>query len=363
MIASAILGTVLWGLPTSVTHVQAREIPEFVMEQARETYQRYIEWKDGEETIIFPIATDIHSHGADMDRVTYPHIGYMVETDRLFGYDFMANLGDFGLNIGTPHNSIQASNDIIYRVKEEMGRFPGVFLYTAGNHDWDGGEERHLSSRYLSDALQKPSLRYAHGNLHIVENTCYGYYDIPEKNVRVFFLNSEGSETLGENYYTFDKPQLDWLVGMLNDTPKDMDIVTMCHYMPHPIGRWVSVKDAVRPTCEILDHLLAAFVNRQKGGELDVEWDFRKAGGRLVGLFCGDTHANIHLCEYGVNYFISQGMGWPGCTELLEGQRQADYNYHFSLCFDIIAIKLKSKEVHTFRVGAGGKDYDYSFKY
>ena len=342
---------------------KAQTEPSFVMEQARKTFMRYINWKGGEETLVFPILTDVHSEWCAGREMNYKHFGYIVATDRLFGYDFMANLGDIGLNGGPAHTSAEAADDLIMRTKEQMGLFPGMWIYAPGNHDWDGGGDRHLTSQFLSDVFQKPSERYANGNLHIAEGKAYGYYDIPEKKVRIFFLNSEGTETQGENYYTFDNEQLEWFTNILKDTEEGTDILTLAHYMPHPIGRWTCVKDAVRPTCEILCHLLADFTNRRKGGELGVEWDFRKCKGRLIGLFCGDTHCNQQVCDDGVNYYITQGMGMVDPKEMLPGQTHAEYNAYTSLCCDVIAIKLKSKEVRTFRIGAGGEEYDLTFPY
>ena len=75
----------------------AQVVPDFVMPQARETFMRYVNWKGGEETLLFPILTDIHCGWGSDRSETYRHLGYMAETDRLFGYDFMANLGDIGL--------------------------------------------------------------------------------------------------------------------------------------------------------------------------------------------------------------------------------------------------------------------------
>ena len=341
----------------------AQTLPDFVMPQARETFLRYIDWKGGEETLLFPILTDVHS-GWGSDRTeSYRHFGYMAATDRLFGYDFMANLGDIGLNSGEAHDSREAADRMVMQTREQMGYFPGVWIYTPGNHDWDGGAGRHFTSQFLSDAFQKPSERYSRGNLHIVEGQAYGYYDIPEKHVRVVFLNSQGTETQGENYYTFDNAQLEWLVGLLRNTDEDTDIVMLSHYMPHPIGRWVSVKDAKRPTCEVLCHLLSDFVNRRKGGELGVEWNFRRCKGRLVGLLCGDTHCNQHVNDGGVNYYITQGLGFVDPNQMLPGQTHVFFDLNASLCFDVIAVKLKSKQVHSFRVGAGGQDYDVEFAY
>ncbi len=94
-----------------------------------------------------------------------------------------------------------------------------------------------------------------------------------------------------------------------------------------------------------------------------MKWNFKRSKGRLVGLLCGDTHCNRHIKDDGVNYYITQGLGFVDPAQMLPGQTHANYDLNASLCFDVIALKLKSKQVHSFRVGAGGKDYDLEFAY
>ncbi len=334
------------------------EIPSFVLEQAEETFKRYEEWRGDEETLLFPILTDVHTQ----DKDTWRHIGWMVETDKIFHYDFMANLGDIGLNLGSPHSSASYSDQILNLTQQQMMRYKGLFLYVAGNHDWDGGEGRHLTSQYLHDMFQLPWTGRYKENYHIVEGKVYGYYDIPEKHVRIIILNSQGTETIGE-YYTYGKEQMEWLIGLLGETRPDMNLLLFSHYMPHWIGRWTSVENIVRPTCEILQHVLQDFAERKKGAEQGVEWDFTEAQGMLAGLFCGDSHANLQVKDHGVNYYITQGLGPVGASNLLYGQKHADFDYKTTLCCDVIAVKLKSREIKSFRIGAGGKRMDMEFSY
>jgi len=334
------------------------EIPSFVMEQAAETFQRYEEWRQGEDTLLFPILTDVHTQ----DKETWRHIGWMVETDKIFHYDFMANLGDIGLNLGSPHNSQSLSDDVVNKIQGQMLRYDGMFIYVAGNHDWDGGEGRHFTSKYLSDTFQRPWMNRGKGNYHIVENKVYGYYDIPEKNVRVIILNSQGTETIGE-YYTYGNEQLEWLINLLGQTTPQMNVLLFSHYMPHWIGRWTSVENVVRPTCEIMLHVLQDFAERKQGSEQGVTWDFTQAQGTLVGLFCGDSHVNLQVKDHGVNYYITQGLGPTSASDLLYGQKRATYDYRETLCCDVIALRLKDKQVKSFRIGAGGTRMDMEFSY
>lgn len=320
------------------------EHPSFVMVQAAEAFERYQAWKGDDETVVFPILTDLHSH----DIYTYQHIGYIAGTTTLFHYDFMLNLGDIGLNIGPSHTSKEHANKVKRLTRSEMDKFPGVTLYAAGNHDWDAGEGEFHTSQELSDLFQKPALKYAGENLHLTPGKVYYYYDIPEKNFRVIILNSEGTETQHDKYYVFDDEQVEWFKALLDETPSDMNILLACHYMPHPNGRWHNTPaDYTLESNQNMMALLSDYKTRRN----------------IIGLFCGDSHFNMHEVENGVNYFITESYGVCYDEDLMPGTKHVLFDYHETLCCDIIAVKPSKHLVHTFRMGAGGSDFDYEFSY
>jgi hypothetical protein len=333
-------------------------LPKFVVPQAKETAKRVKAWKGNDEVIIFPILTDVHT----CNRTTYKHIGYMVEMDKYFGYDFMVNLGDIGLNTEPAHSLQSFADMIINNIRNEMAKYKGVFLFAPGNHEYDGGGGRHITSGELSELFQKPSLPYANGNLHLTDGNCWSYYDVPGKNLRLITLNSQNTETIG-TYYTYGMEQLEWLIKLLNATPAGTDVLVFSHFMPNEIGRWPGTKNKNDASCNALMSVLSAYANKQSGKEAGLKWDFSKANGRLLGLFTGDSHINAHVKENGVNYFISQGYGRAENKILKPEQKRAWFNSRESLCCDIVVIKPATREVHTFRVGAGGADMDYMFKY
>ena len=333
-------------------------LPKFVVPQAKETAKRVKAWKGNDEVIIFPILTDVHT----CNRTTYKHIGYMVEMDKYFGYDFMVNLGDIGLNTEPAHSLQSFADMIINNIRNEMAKYKGVFLFAPGNHEYDGGGGRHITSGELSELFQKPSLPYANGNLHLTDGNCWSYYDVPGKNLRLITLNSQNTETIG-TYYTYGMEQLEWLVKLLNATPAGTDVLVFSHYMPHQIGRWPNSKERNDASCNALMTVLSAYANKQNGKEAGLKWDFSKANGRLLGLFTGDSHLNAHVKENGVNYFISQGYGRAENKILKPEQKRAWFNSRQSLCCDVVVIKPATREIHTFRIGAGGAEMDYRFRY
>ncbi|MBP5566682.1 MAG: hypothetical protein J6X57_04240 [Bacteroidales bacterium] len=83
----------------------------YVKPQVKEAYKRFAAWKGDDEVLVYPILTDVHTCG----RFSYKHIGYGATAAKMFGADFMANLGDIGLN------AYQATADSVYAkwIKEQ----------------------------------------------------------------------------------------------------------------------------------------------------------------------------------------------------------------------------------------------------
>ncbi len=317
----------------------------FVKPQVREALKRFQEWKGKDETVVFPIITDVHTAG----NFTYKHVGYAAKAAKMFGADFMANLGDIGLNAYPATVDSTYDRFILDKIKEGMLKYDGLWVYAPGNHDWDGGAGKWLTEEYLSDFFQKPWEARAGGNLHLTPGKTYGYLDIPGKNFRVIFLNSESSATKGDYYYSYGDPQLEWLSGVLDRTPSDMHVLLLSHWMPHPLGVWnmVSMNPVKKEQSSKMMDFLASYKDKVN----------------LVGLFTGDTHVNFHEVADGVNYYVSQGYGWVSPDVMMPGQKHAYFDYRQTLCIDVVAVKPATREVHTFRIGAGGADYDYRFGY
>jgi len=319
--------------------------PDFVEKQGIETSERFLQWRGADKVLVFPIITDLHAH----DRQSYKHIGYIADLDKYFRYDFMVNLGDIGLNVGEAQTSSEFADEIIRNTAAQMAKYPGVFLYTPGNHDWDAGELAQNTPQYLSSIFQRPSKKFAGDNLHLISNKCYGYYDVPDKNARIIFLDSSvATRTVRGFSYRYDDDQMKWLRNLLEQTSENMNIVLLSHYMPHPQGRWNNVPEPV--TLESNNRMMALLSEYQ-------------AKRRIVGLFTGDSHVNLLEEKDGVHYFITQGLGAVSPQDMMEGQRHADFDWQESLCCDVVAIKVEKNEVRTFRIGAGGADFDYEFSY
>ena len=318
----------------------------YVEPQVEEALRRYLAWKGDDETVCFPVLTDVHT----ADRYSYLHIGYGAVAAEKFGADFMANLGDIGLNAYPATVDAAYAKTVVDNIQAQMLKYDGVWLYTAGNHDWDAGEGQFLTEQFLTDTFQKPWQEKAGENLHLTPGKVYGYYDLPGKGMRIIFLNSQGTGTQGGFYYIFDDEQMVWFKALLDATPEETDVLVMCHYMPHPLGRWTTSNPP-------------EYTLESNARIMSILSEYAHTHGNLVGLLTGDAHVNMFVRQDGVNYFICQGYGWVVPDLMLEGTRHAFFDYKETLCIDVVAVKPAKNEVKTFRIGAGGASYDCEFNY
>lgn len=317
----------------------------FVKPQVREAYTRYAAWKGDDATLVFPILTDVHT----ARRFSYKHIGYGITAAKMFGADFMVNLGDIGLNAYPATVDAEYAGWILKNTREQMDKYDGVWIYAPGNHDWDAGEGRYHSEQELQDLFQKPWEDRAGGNLHLVPGRTYGYYDVPDKGFRIIFLNSSTTRTIGDDYYLFGEEEVAWLADLLEQTPADTQVIVLSHYMPHPMGRWTTSHPTpgTQKANDALMGLLSEYAQKRT----------------IVAMITGDSHTNDYARCDGVNYFVTQGYGSCTTAWMLPSNRHAFFDYRQNLCIDMIAVKPSSREVHTFRIGAGGAEFDQVFGY
>ena len=96
---------------------------------------------------------------------------------------------------------------------------------------------------------------------------------------------------------------------------------------------------------------------------------FVKSGGRIAGVFSGDSHFTLFENVDGVNYYSSQGYGGIGPSEAPEHAlkvhefspalgRGDSFNSSRTCLIDVVAVKPEKREFAVFRIGAGDREFD-----
>ncbi len=333
-------------------------IPQWLGKQTQETYARFQEWKGEDDVVLFPIITDVHSGGRD----SYTQVAYLNEVAKTFEFDFIADLGDIGLDVPATKDPEEARK-FIARHSELHQQFPGIFVNLVGNHDHNriAGEDK-FDDKFLAEYFTKPSLAKADGNLVLAENATYGYIDIPARKTRVFFLNTCDRDTDG--YYVVAPKQMQFLADNLESIEPDWHAFILSHYCMRPLGHWVSETTSCCKNEDIFLRIIRD-CNAKVSGELKgVKWDFSKGNPmHVVSYLTGDSHFDATEVYEGIFVAITQGYGGVGNADMPVWSSKVNFDYHQSMLLDIVAYKPATHQLKLFRLGAGGAERDRAFQW
>ncbi|MGL6178369.1 MAG: metallophosphoesterase family protein [Tannerellaceae bacterium] len=324
---------------------QEIEVPQIIREDIQATSRRMTEYIGKDQVLVFPILTDLHltSSGA------YDHIDYTVEAGKLMHFDFVVNLGDLGLDVGT--ETTEKAVGLMQDVYHRHSKFDGVTLFVRGNHD---GNVRYnpVTAQAWYEQFNKSVSQAQAANYHF--ETTYGYYDIPKTKTRVIVLDtSDGSSDLTNvNYYNLSDMQLQWLANSLQFDKKGWNVIVLTHFCMDLIGKWTGFPYEVAAGDTAMNAMLHDFMLKKSGGMGAVAWDFRKnKSNALVANFCGDSHFDNSDVTNGLVRVITQGYGGVSEADVPPGGHV--WSKDGRMLVDVVVVKPKQREFKMFRLGVG----------
>ena len=199
--------------------------------QIASTFRRFSKLERTPRMIVFPIVTDLHVILEDIDpadpglRNSLNAVEAIHQADELFHFDFFADLGDTGL--GLIHNRPAGKGLEMLRTYAETHRkTEKPFFVCMGNHDFEEG----LSDpEFFGEIMNRINQERGH-HVQFGDNASYGCFDLPEKKIRLLFLNTGDG-----NPYLFDEKQLDFLQEKLQ-LPQGWEALLFMHRCPHKNG-------------------------------------------------------------------------------------------------------------------------------
>lgn len=337
----------------------ARPLPPDAEAEIRVALARYRAWKGTDETVVFPIATDLHDGApdiADPPDWTQPkmHLLFAARAAALFGADFLAELGDIGEDRDLDWKPVDLPvAERRYRSQEILlGASPVPVLACIGNHDLSSAKFALPSSsfgRRFIGAQKARGVPFVTG-----PDEDYGYLDLPAKRVRAIFLNTadlNAHNTARREWCGISDAQVAFVAKALDGLPPDWAAVVLSHI----------------PLCAGLGRVIGARPNgedrmKNRAETLAAVEAFVRKGGRCLGVFSGHAHQDWDARENGVTHVVSQGCGTCPYTWLLP---EARYTHRGepggAMIVDVVALKPAQGVGRVFRIGAGGAAFDRPF--
>lgn len=293
------------------------------------TFRRFKSLERTERMLVFPLITDLHSILKDIDpaepglRNTLPVIHALHEADKLFDFDFYADLGDIGLELKHTKSAPDAKA-LIEAYAAAHAQTSKPVLVCMGNHDYNHGK---LSPKKFGERFNLPSLRRGHA-LTFGKDPSYGFLELRSKKFRIFFLNTGNGRP-----YRLDEAQTDFLKNHLQELDTGWMALILMHVCPHPAGAWVD--SDYKP-----DSSLTQF------GRI-----IEKYADRIGGIFCGDSHFDAEFHIGGIPGFVSQGYGGVLESSMPAGARKNPFDSTQTMLAEIVVVRPEKKRIDLLRMG------------
>ena len=336
--------------------LSAPGLPHWMMREMRLAKARYEEWKGDDEALAFPVVSDVHSGTMELkdppdwsDGLVHQYA--LDAAARMFGADFVADLGDIGIdrNRRTWKDEPEPFGRAVMKCQKRIyDAFATPALHLIGNHDL-GNVLWHQSSgdyfSFFNDPLAgRPGFRH--------ETDGYGLWDFPRKMTRVVFLNTSElnvGNTGGRHWVGITQKQVDFLDRSLLELRAGWTAIILSHASLHPyLGLWsTETKPRSSPG---LAAALAVLKRHAKDGRI-----------RLAGSIAGHSHLDADVKEDGVQHVILQSYGLNGPAHLRPMYRYNCVNTATSMLIDVVAVKPYRSQMKIFRIGCGGEACDRFF--
>lgn len=364
----------------------ATDLPDWLGPKIDAALKRFTAWKGADETVVFPIMTDLHDWHPDIDPKFGPtksakmHIPYALHVGDVFNADFVADLGDMGSDIywddaGKMHGATYEIQQRRWKSQFDLyDKTKKPVFCCVGNHDLDYRKPDGKGTTVEPKEFGAFFAPLAHGaDVVWGEGKDYCYWDVPGKNLRL--INIDTFEW--RHSYGLKPAQLAFLAKALQ-VPENFTVMVIMHAQLAPaFGTWlhsgemhyrnycngIFAKMGVREAMRMFEDYLA----HGKGEVNGVKWDFSGLKkNRLAGLLGGHSHYDNTFRQYDVLHIVRQGNGSLSTKTEMPHENGARHHEVFlqckDTCIDVVAVKPKTGELAIFRIGAGDEKADLGGK-
>lgn len=345
-----------------------------------------------ENSIVLGMMTDSHydndsiKNDADLKKAFSRALVYsrnLIEASHQIKMDSILHLGD----LIDGRKTVKDDIDNKHLAKINLDTAVGVFelaqentprIFVKGNHDmnpiFDVQANKQNPNGVLTNQEAKNILSQFWNTDGIQGSSTdgtYGFYDIPNKNTRIIFLDSMDLNEIivdGKRKYTvrdtyaFQQPQLQWLADTLISTPPQTDVLILSH---------VSLTSTSTRIDEINKQLVIDILNAWRTGGTktftstvtDYTVSFTRdfgapATGNIIATIAGHNHKDTAGRSTKFNSIIpsfTRTCAFNGYTP--EEQAQRPFETLNETAFDLIVIDKATTTIRFFRYGYGADKF------
>ena len=330
-------------------------VPQNIRDEIAKTLARFRAWKGKDETVVFPVLTDVHDETKPVVHVPEKwldfweqklHVLYAKYAAQRFGADFVADLGDIGMDRCQGGKAAPWAEHMKPRLELHYRLYDGLdvpVLFSCGNHDL-GHSQRHITTKEWATYFNIPQRRNRKGATELGPTGDYGYLDLAAKRTRIVFLNTSVDSVGGE---AISKEELAWIGPAVESTPQGWRLVVLSHICLEPhLGYWTLPGDNGVHDGNGFPEMRAILEK------------FAAARKVPVIAIAGHSHCDFELEQNGVIYAISQCLGTTPFQAIPANGRYQVVDRGHQTIFDFVALKPANGDCRMFRVGAGGEAAD-----
>ena len=385
-ISGSVASAVLLARGDTTASVDGFAFPDWAVRQIDDGVRRYFDWKGADETVAFPLITDVHSKVFGLPdpndwRDPKRHVYFMRHIAERVGADFIADLGDHDFQVVAfgkqlPMDQVGQLVDAYHSLYRKE---PKPVLFCRGNHDHAKGRipDADYGARFNRGLNAGKGVR-----LTLSDDGTFGYLDLPQKRFRAVFLNSSRKFVNG-----LDAEELQFMADAFRSASNGWHVVLLQH-IPIP-----SLMDRSRRSLchnanmDVAYNIVEDFANARgsfkqgwgKGepnvwrldrGAGTVRWNFQDTKAAFAGAFFGHEHVEEHFKYAGVNWTVRPGYGTEPandpCGEKRDPKRCHGANGVLpkdTMMLDLVAVKPAKRQVHVFRFGWGGPESEREYAY
>lgn len=386
-ISGSLASAVLLARGDTTASVDGFAFPDWAVRQIDDGVRRYFDWKGADETVAFPLITDVHSKVFGLPdpndwRDPKRHVYFMRHIAERVGADFIADLGDHDFQVVAfgkqlPMDQVGQLVDAYHSLYRKE---PKPVLFCRGNHDHAKGRipDADYGARFNRGLNAGKGVR-----LTLSDDGTFGYLDLPQKRFRTIFLNTSRGFRNG-----LPAEELQFMADALSGAPADWQVVVLSHIPIPPI-----LNRSRRGGLERGDEnmgvaygIIEDFANRRGAfnegwgkcepncytlrGKEKVRWCFADSRASFAGGFFGHCHCEEALDFARTHWTIRPGYGTKPandpCGEKRDPKRCHGANGVLpkdTMMLDLVAVKPAKRQVHVFRFGWGGPESEREYAY